>query len=310
VYSRPPFLFNRHVETIYPALFRKVNLPAYQRERINTSDADFLDLDWLQTNSKKLVVISHGLEGNSHRAYVKGMAHIFFKNGFDILAWNYRGCSGELNRTLPFYHSGATDDLHEVIVHGLKKGYTEIYLVGFSLGGNLTLKYLGERLVDTRLIAAVTFSVPLELHSSSLQISKKSNIIYEQRFLKSLKNKVIEKSKHMEGIDVSKIKKTKKLYEFDDYFTAPLHGFKNAIDYYTQCSALHYLKKIQTPTLIVNAKNDPFLSEACFPSVISGSKLQVEYPDYGGHVGFTAFGQNGVYWSEQRALDFILNRND
>ncbi|MBS1490661.1 MAG: alpha/beta fold hydrolase [Bacteroidetes bacterium] len=308
MYSRPPFLFNRHLETIFPALFRKVNIPVYKRERINTSDSDFLDLDWLQANSKKLVVISHGLEGNTHRAYVKGMARLFFQSGFDILAWNYRGCSGEINRALRFYHSGATDDLHEVIVHGLKNGYSEIYLVGFSLGGNLTLKYLGERLVDARLIAAVTFSVPLELHTSCLQISKPGNTIYEHRFLKSLKNKVVEKSKRMGGIDISKIKMVNSLYEFDDHYTAPLHGYKNALDYYTQCSALHYLKKIQTPTLIVNAKNDTFLSKECFPQNSLSTFLQIEYPNYGGHVGFSTFGQNGVYWSEQRALDFILKR--
>src|SRR5205823_6446044 len=134
VYSPPWFLFSPHLETIYPSLFRKVILPEYQRERITTPDNDFLDLDWLKQDSKKIVVISHGLEGNSHRAYIKGMAKTFYHNGFDTVAWNYRGCSEEMNKTLRFYHSGATEDLDHVVNHVVGKEYETIFLVGFSLG--------------------------------------------------------------------------------------------------------------------------------------------------------------------------------
>ena len=143
-YKRPSLLFSRHLETIYPALFRNVDLN-YQRERIATPDDDFLDLDWLKQGSKKLIIISHGLEGNSSRAYMKGMAKASSEKGFDVIAWNFRGCSDEMNKQLRFYHSGATDDLECVVAHAQRNGYTEIYLIGFSLGGNLTLKYLGER---------------------------------------------------------------------------------------------------------------------------------------------------------------------
>ena len=115
-YTRPSVLFSRHLETIYPALLRTVDLE-YQRERVSTPDGDFLDLDWIKQGSEKLVVISHGLEGNSHRAYMKGMARVFSKNGFDVLAWNFRGCSDEMNRLLRFYHSGATEDLDCVVAH-------------------------------------------------------------------------------------------------------------------------------------------------------------------------------------------------
>src|SRR6187431_2146497 len=135
----PPFaFFNAHVETIYPSLLRRVPLAPYHRERIVTPDQDFLDLDWLRQGSDKLIIISHGLEGNSERAYIKGMARAGMARGFDILAWNYRGCSGEMNRQLRFYHSGATDDLDWVIRHALQTGYKQINLIGFSLGGNLT----------------------------------------------------------------------------------------------------------------------------------------------------------------------------
>jgi uncharacterized protein len=303
-YSPPTLLFNKHLETIYPSLIRRVELPAYKRERIPTPDADFLDLDWLEKGSKNLVIISHGLEGNSERAYVMGMAKAFFNHDFDVLAWNYRGCSGEVNKQLRFYHSGATDDLSVVVDHASAK-YDCIFLIGFSLGGNLTLKYLGEQKKSiAKLKKAVVFSVPLHLHSSCLQILTSSNWLYHQRFLRSLKNKVIEKSKLQPSIAVEKLSLATNLIAFDDYFTAPIHGFKNAVDYYTQNSAIHFLDSIQVPTLIVNALNDPFLSNECFPSV-ANAFIQFETPERGGHVGFTQFNQNGLYWSEFRALAFI-----
>ncbi len=306
-YSPPAFLFNRHLETIYPAIFRKVVLEHYQRERITTLDNDFLDLDWLKQSSPNLVIISHGLEGNSHRAYMKGMAKVFYEQGFDVMAWNYRGCSNEINKQLRFYHSGATDDLGFVINHASSQ-YDNVFLLGFSLGGNLTLKYLGEiGSVNPKIKKAVTFSVPLDLHKSCLQISQPHNWPYEQRFLKSLKTKVILKSKTQPALNIKGINQIRTLMEFDDQFTAPIHGFKNAIDYYTQSSAIHFLSKIKTPTLIVNAKNDPFLSKECYPDVNSLSAITFEIPERGGHVGFSQFSQNGLYWSELRALEYITS---
>jgi uncharacterized protein len=145
IYTRPFFLFNAHLETIYPTLLRTVTLQPYQRERIHTPDHDFLDLDWLKQGSSSLVIISHGLEGNTQRAYMKGMARAAYQQGYDVLAWNYRGCSEEMNKALRFYHSGATDDLATVADYAHSQNqYQTIFLVGFSLGGNLTLKYLGE----------------------------------------------------------------------------------------------------------------------------------------------------------------------
>ena len=144
-YTPPALLFNRHLETIYPSLIRKVDFRSPVRERITTPDDDFLDLDWYKQGSSRCVIISHGLEGNTQRSYMVGMAKAFFQAGYDVLAWNYRGCSGEVNRQLRFYHSGATDDLHTVVMHAVPH-YESLYLIGFSLGGNLTLKYLGEGL--------------------------------------------------------------------------------------------------------------------------------------------------------------------
>ena len=283
-------------------------MPPFVRERIRTDDQDFLDLDWIINDSNSLVILSHGLEGNSTRAYIKGMARAFSAKGFDILAWNYRGCSGEMNQSLRFYHSGATDDLHRIIMHSLKKGYQKIYLIGFSLGGNLTLKYLGDmgKQVNHEIKKAVAFSVPMDLYSSCTQLSKKENWLYAFRFLKNLKRKVIDKSKIRNDLSIGKIDEIKTLIEFDDTYTAPIHGFKNAIDYYTQCSSIYVLENIQVPTLIVNAQNDPFLSLSCFPDK-QYKQVRLEYPKHGGHVGFSLFNQNGLYWSELRALHFIHN---
>ena len=307
-YTRPSFLFNAHLETIYPAVFRKVTSPPYHRERITTPDNDFLDLDWIRHDSKKLVILSHGLEGNTSRAYILGMAKVFSERGYDVLAWNYRGCSEEMNTQLQFYHSGATDDLNTVVQHAIKNNYSEINLIGFSLGGNLTLKYLGEEgnQLNTAIRKAVTFSVPLNLYTSCLQISKPANWIYSNRFLNSLKTKIKKKAAIQNQLSTSGIEKIKSLIEFDDAYTAPIHGFKNAIDYYTKCSSINFLDTIKVQTLIVNAANDPFLSKDCYLTEIKNhSFVKFESPKYGGHVGFSLFNQNGLYWSELRALNFI-----
>lgn len=307
VYRRPALLFTAHLETIYPALARSIKAVHYQRERIQTPDNDFLDLDWLQQGSERLMIISHGLEGNTSRAYMKGMAHAGFTHNFDVLTWNFRGCSEEMNQQLRFYHSGATDDLDWVVKHAIRKGYREIYLVGFSLGGNLTLKYLGEQQSYVELKRATVFSVPLDLHASCLKICKPSNWVYSNRFLKSLKTKVVHKSNMMGGLDVNGIEKIKTLMQFDDLYTAPLHGFLSATDYYNKCSSLHFLNEVKIPTLIVNAQNDPFLSDECYPvSLLKDHPfIKFENPKYGGHVGFAQFNKNGLYWSEEIALSFL-----
>jgi uncharacterized protein len=305
-YLPPFFLFNAHLETIFPALFRKVNIAAYTRERIPTPDNDFLDLDWLKQASRKVVIIQHGLEGNSYRAYVKGMAKIFFEAGYDILAWNYRGCSEEMNRALRFYHSGATEDLKHVIDHAAAK-YDEVFLIGFSLGGNLTLKYLGEKDVNPKIKKAIAFSAPVDLQTSCNQISNPGNRIYALRFLRSLKKKVAAKAMLMPGLETKHLHSIQTMLDFDEAYTAPLHGFDNATQYYQKCSSIGFLKDITIPTLIVNTKNDPFLSKECFPVDLLKAHpfVRLEIPNRGGHVGFTQINKNGVYWSEQRALSWI-----
>jgi predicted alpha/beta-fold hydrolase len=248
------------------------------------------------------VIISHGLEGNSQRAYMKGMARAFYLEGYDALTWNYRGCSDEMNHQLRFYHSGATDDLDLVVNHAIKK-YKSVFMVGFSLGGNLTLKYLGET-TPPAVAGAAVFSVPLNLKTSCQKISEPANFLYANRFLVSLKKKIVTKSKLMPGLDTTNIDQLFTLYDFDDRYTAPIHGFRDATSYYEACSSIYFLKDIKVPTLVVNALNDPFLSVDCFPKNVGNPNVHLEYSDRGGHVGFALFNQNGLYWSEWRAVEF------
>lgn len=307
-YIRPKWLFNGHLETIYPSIFRKVAFQNPEKERIKTSDGDFLELDWYKQQSAKLLIISHGLEGNSERAYILGMAKTFFENKFDVLAWNFRGCGEKMNDQVIFYHSGATYDLDEIVQHAAKD-YDEIYLVGFSLGGNLTLKYLGEKKnTFPKIKKSVTISVPLHLGSSSEKISSKENILYSKRFLKTLKEKVIRKSEaHPGKIPLDALNNIKTLADFDDYFTGPLHGFADAQEYYQVNSSIFFLEHIEVPTLILNALNDPFLSENCYPKELANQLPSVffEYPKYGGHVGFSGANSDQPFYSEKRAIEFI-----
>ncbi|WP_159468239.1 YheT family hydrolase [Dyadobacter sp. 3J3] len=322
-HHNPPFwLPNGHLQTIYPALFRTINSVDYQRERIATPDQDFLDLDWsLATkesgfhDKNKLVILSHGLEGNSTRQYILGMVRFLSAEGYDCLAWNFRSCSGEMNKTSRFYHSGATEDLDLVIQHVFEKGYTHVDLLGFSLGGNLTLKYLGEKAfnIDPRIKKTVVFSVPMDLKACSLEIVKPQNRIYQSRFLKTLKPKVDQKAVHFPGdINPADFKFVNTLYDFDDIFTAPLHGFQNADHYYEMSSAMFFVKNITIPTLIVNAANDPIVPENSLPvSLIDTlSNVLLEISDFGGHCGFRPSGLFQInYWSELRALEFLRDKS-
>jgi predicted alpha/beta-fold hydrolase len=310
-YKKPPFyLFNPHLETIVPSALRKVALPAYKRERIGTRDNDFLDLDWLKKGSKQLVVISHGLEGNSTRPYVKGMARVFSEQGWDVLAWNCRSCSGEMNKAPRMYHHGDSDDLHTVVEHAIATGaYEKVVLIGFSMGGSISLKYLGEYCGQLPEVVskAVVFSVPCDLGGSARELSKKGNGFYRKRFLKKLGRRLEAKAAQMpELLSLEGIEKIRHFSEFDNRFTAPIHGFKDADDFYYQASANTHLPKIKTPTLIVNAKNDPMLPQSCYPIALAKEHpyIYLEMPEFGGHVGFS-LAWKSRNWAEQRALQFI-----
>jgi len=301
---------NRHFQSIYPALFRKLKDDLLVRERINTPDNDFLDLDWVKSNNKRLVILTHGLEGHSRRPYILGMAKAAHDANWDALAWNFRACSGEPNKHLPSYHSGATNDLECVIEHALTHDYDEIALIGFSIGGNKTLIHLGknsEKLAQ-QIIGAVVFSVPCDLVSTSENLARPVNKLYMKNFLTSLEQKLKQKKAHYpKEVDLTGFSKIKDFHAFDGKYTAPMHGFNSAEDYWRKSSSKQYIKAISRPTLMVSAVDDPFLTPECFPHEIVAKNKHVilETPKHGGHVGFIQFNKQKKYWSEQRAIDYL-----
>ena len=310
---KPPFYFkNGFVSTVYSGIVRKVKQLNQERERIIVSDGDFLDLDWSYAKemSDKVIILLHGLEGNAQRPYMTGTAKLFNQNGIDAMSVNFRGCSGETNLNYHSYHSGATEDLHDVIQHAVKnKNYSNIYLKGVSLGGNVILKYLGERdAVIPQVKAAIAISVPCYLKGSAKELHAFKNILFHDRFKKHLLKSL--KSKHQkfpEKLSEEAFKSIKSLNDFDNTYTSKAHGFKDASDYYEQSSSLQFLPNIKVPTLIINALNDSFLSAECYPvkAAKNNPNLFLEMPMYGGHVGFVQKGK--VYYNEKRALEFVEN---
>lgn len=309
-YLPSAFFRNGHAATIYSGLFRKVTGVYDERERLELPDGDFIDLDWrfAPDKSDTVVILLHGLEGSSQRPYMTASAQQFNAVGIDACAINFRGCSGEPNRLYRSYHSGASEDLKMVIEHLVAtKAYTNILLKGFSLGGNLALKYLGEgNSIPKEIKAAVAISVPCDLYSSLIELLKPKNFLYARRFKKHLKGKLREKQQLFpERISEKEIKSIKTLKDFDDTYTSKAHGFKDAMDYYQRCSCNQFLDGIGIPTLLINAQNDSFLGPGCYPTEAAerNAQLYLEIPKYGGHVGFYA--PQNSYYTEKRALNFV-----
>ncbi len=310
----PSLIFrNAHISTIYSAKFRPTPDLVQQRERVHLPDGDFLDIDWSFTEkpSPKVAILLHGLEGNAQRTYIKGQAKVLNKAGWNIAAVNFRGCSGEANLSFQSYNAGKTDDLEAVVNMILEKDkFNEIALVGFSLGGNLLLKYLGERETFPKQIKkAVSISTPLSLKGSLESLSLFENWVYRSSFLINLRKKYKEKMKDFpEKMTTSDYNKITSLLEFDNVYTAPAHGFKDAYDYYEKNSSLQFLPNIQIPIYILNAENDSFLSAECYPAELASKmkNLHLEISKYGGHVGFHK--TNELYYSEARSLEFLNSK--
>lgn len=308
---QPPWVFRyHHFATIYPALFRQVKGIRYHRERLFTPDDDFLDLDWSRTGSKKLVIALHGLEGSAESQYIKGIVRIFNDHHWDTVAMNFRGCSGEPNWQRRTYHSGETIDLDFVLkTISDRQKYEEIVLVGFSLGGNVVLKYGGEKgkSLSPLVKKLIGVSVPIELESCSYKIQHWNNFVYIRRFMHSLKLKFKLRQHLYPDLDADKIMQARSFSDFDEYFTAPVHGFSGAKDYWSRSSSRQFLPNIAVPTLIINARDDSFLSELAFPfeEAEQYPHLHLLTPRFGGHVGFTQKHPNGYYWTEEQVLAFV-----
>jgi len=311
-------LRNGHINTVYPTFFRSAFDITFERMRIDTPDDDFLDLDILKLNQtgvdkcKRVAILCHGLEGSSSSKYIIGTASILNDARWDVVAMNYRGCSGVINNQARMYHSGATYDL-ETVIKFFEEDYEEIHLVGYSLGGNLVLKYSGERnLKNSKIKSVVAISTPTNLKAGSLHLNKKSNFFYAKRFLQTLKQKVIAKHRQFPDlIELDYLKKVKTIYDFDDFYTGPFHGFNDADDYYSRCSSAQFLPTIKIPGLIINAVDDPFLPIDFYPfeEVEMNKNLMMLAPKYGGHVGFVQMGEK-YYWEEEKIRDFLNEKSE
>jgi predicted alpha/beta-fold hydrolase len=297
---------------MYRTLFTSPQVD-FNRERIETEDGDFLDLDFSTVNSKNLVVLIHGLEGSSSSKYILSSTSFLNHNNYDIVVLNLRGCSGELNRHYKAYHTGETGDLTYVLQHLQKnKTYKNISLLGFSLGGNVVLKFAGEQKekITPFIHKIIAVSPPCDLKGASDALSKKSNLIYMKRFLKTLVKKAILKAELFpeENLKIEKLLKAKNFADFDNLFTAPSFGFKNAEDYWEKASSMPFLKDIKVKSFLLAAKNDPFLSTSCFPFEIAKNHpyLNLELTETGGHIGFIkSFRSKDQFWFEKKILKYL-----
>ena len=314
---KAPFWFpGGNVQTLAPRIACFVPQVSFFREQLELEDGDFLFVDWAYASgntadpSRKLVVLSHGLEGDSSRSYMRAMAIAMLRRGWDVAARNFRGCGGPLNRLPAMYHSGETSDLDTVIRHAAGLGYTDIALVGFSMGANQILLYLGKEpgAVSGVVTRAVAISAPCDLTGSSAELARPRNRIYMEYFLRTLRRKMREKhSMYPDLFPLEGLDRMKTFKEFDDRFTAPLGGFSSAEDYWEKASSFPYLSRIQVSSLIINAANDPFLGENSYPveAAAASSCLALMIPESGGHVGFPTYAGKTVGWLENTVADFL-----
>jgi len=303
---------NRHLQTVWGPLLRRGHLPL-RRERVDTSDGDFLDLDWLDgPTGAPLVLLLHGLEGSVRSHYIVGMLREIAARGWRGVVLNFRSCSGELNRLPRFYHSGETGDLDAVVAR-LIAADPEVHLgvVGVSIGGNVVLKWLGEREADTPkpLRAAAAICVPFDLVASARVLDRGfERAVYTANFLKSMRLKVVLKARlHPGFVDVAAARRARTFAEYDQAVTAPLNGFAGAMDYWTQASSLPYLGRIRVSTLLINALDDPFVPPHALPDPATlPPNVKLVLAERGGHVGFVdSLRPRRPSWAERHAVDFL-----
>jgi hypothetical protein len=307
-YRAPWWLPGGHLQTIASALAPAPSV-AWRRERWDTPDGDFIDLDWAEAGEKTdgpLLALFHGLEGSSASPYARAIAARALATGWRCVVPHFRGCSGELNRMPRAYHSGDSAEL-DWILQRLEARYAPggvLYAVGISLGGNALLKLLGERGTAIPLQKAVAISAPLDLAAAGRALDRGlSRKIYTRRFLKTLKEKSFAKLDRHPGLfDAARLRRAHTFWEYDDTFTAPLHGFLGADDYWARSSSAPWLAKIRVPTLVLNARNDPFMPATVLEAIGEvPPNVVLEFPHSGGHAGFPGRGR----WLARRVLDFL-----
>jgi predicted alpha/beta-fold hydrolase len=310
-YPGPPrWQFNGHLQTIIPNLVRKVEDVPFVRERLELPDGDFLDLDWWKDGNPRIAILTHGLEGNTGRSYIQGMARNLFQNGWDVLAWNCRSCSGEMNRNLRLYFHGDTYDIDQIVSRVLREEtYLRIALIGFSMGGSIHMKYLGVKGEEAapEITHSIAISSPCDIAHGVEVLEQPGNRLYRKRFFRSLSKKMEAKARDFPAqIDISKLEQIESWRDFDEFFSAPINGFPSADAFYHAASAKNFMWDTKVPTLLLNAWNDPILSPSCFPveEAREHTYLYLECPPQGGHIGF-AESRSSENWAEKRTLLFL-----
>ena len=299
-----------HLQTLYPSLFRKRRAPALTRERLELADGDFVDIDWTASDGDMTVLILHGLEGSLESHYSGGLLCALEHSGYKAGLMYFRGCSGEPNRLPRSYHSGDTGDLDTVIRHirKLRPG-KPLAAIGVSLGGNVLLKWLGEQAGNADITTAIAISVPLDLHEAAVKLGNGASRIYQHHLLKRLRDSVtIKATRHEPPFPLDRLDELDSFHKFDNEVTAPLHGFRDVDDYYARSSSKQFLKRIEIPTLLLQAVDDPFLPPEALPKYDElGPAVTLELARHGGHVGFVTGGNpfKPRYWLEERALHHL-----
>jgi uncharacterized protein len=307
-YKKAPFWqFDGNLQSILPR-YRTVSGVQYERERIETDDKDFLDLDWICKKNRNLIILTHGLEGDSTRQYILGMAKIFSNNGWDVLAWNCRSCSGEMNRAFRLYNHGEIGDINTVLNHALNKNnYDEVALIGFSMGGNVSLKFAAVS-QHPSVKKVVAFSAPLDMRTSTAILDNPSRYIYKAFFKKGILPKMkIKAQQFPDRLNIQEVEAAKSWEAQQELFFVKINGYASIDDFYERGSALNFIPQMTIPALIVQAKNDPMLTPECSPIQLAENHpfIHLETPKIGGHCGFMIPKNKEHTWAEYRALEFI-----
>ena len=307
-YRAPAWLPGGHLQTIYPALCLAKPAVAYRRERWTAPDGDFIDIDLVDGQpGRPLLVLFHGLEGSSDSHYARALMAAVQARGWSGAVPHFRGCSGHANLAPRFYHSGDAAEIDWIVRRLRARTAGPLYAAGVSLGGNALLRWLGEFQHQAELVdAACAVSAPLDLAAGGAALSSGFNMLYTRMFLRTLKPKCVAKLAQFPGLfDLDALHRARDLYAFDNVVTAPLHGYRDTNDYWHRASARHVLGDITVPTLVLNARNDPFLPGRHLPSVAS-PRVVLDYPEQGGHVGFVAGTFPGsLDWLPGKILHFL-----
>lgn len=311
-YLAPPWLRGGHAQTIVPALTGWAP-HAYRREVWDSPDGDHIALDWSDgPPDAPLLVLFHGLEGDSRSRYALALAEAARALGWAFVLPHFRGCGGLVNRAPRFYHSGDSDEIDWIVRRLARDRDRPLYLAGVSLGGNALAKWLGERGSEAARLAtaAAVVSAPLDLAAGGAALGRGFNMVYTRMFLKTLKAKSLAKLNQFPGlVDPAAVRAARDLYDFDNVVTAPLHGFRDTDDYWRRASARPWLAGIALPTLVLNARNDPFLPATALPGTAAAAQsVTLEFPAAGGHVGFhAAAAAGGRHWLPRRVMSWFLD---